>query len=120
MSTESKHDATAPPNLAEILDGVRELGGDIFITFSASGILALFEVTLPNLKLRYNIQGDSEQDCILKFAKKFKPTYQYFAEQNAEYAGQQLREAMFGIMRNNSSTAKSATTEDELHHKTPE
>jgi len=117
MSQENKAET---PNLAELLDGVRELGGDISVTFSASGILALFEVALPNLKLRYNIQGDTEQDCILKFAKKFQPTFQYFADQHTEYVSQQLREAMIGVMRNNFSTAKSATTEDEIHQKTPE
>lgn len=116
MSDDNKHDA---PNLAELLDGVRELGGDISASFSLSGLTAMFEVKLPGLKLQYNIQGNSAQECILNFAKRFKPSFEYFAEQHVEYTSQQLHDAMMGVIQR-SSTEKSATTEDEAHQKTPE
>jgi hypothetical protein len=109
-------------NLAELLDGVKELGGEVSITFvdTFPSRQAHIIVAIPGLKLTYDIHGQTEQECIVQFAEKFKPTFEYFANQHMEYCARQITDAINSINGPRVVTEKSATAAAETHDNNPE
>jgi hypothetical protein len=108
-------------NLAELLDGVKELGGNVSITFRTGiSVHADVTVSIPGLNLKYNIHGQTEQECILQFAEKFKPTFEYFANQHMEYCARQITDAINSINGPRVVTEKSATAAAETPDNNPE
>jgi len=92
--SESK-DATPVPNLSDLLESVNEMGGKVKITFSGqSPVTCDAEVILPGATLVYMATGDTENEALLAFAKKFQPTQALFVEQFAANYTKQIGEAL--------------------------
>ena len=84
--------ASAEPNLVDLLEGVKEMGGRLDISFS--GYTCKVKVTLPGATLTYTAAGETEHEALLAFAKKFQPTWALFAEQFAASYNKQMEEAL--------------------------